>query len=572
MKLSNESKVGGIFLVFCTILLWLTVTMKGCPLTAKTVLVCRFDTTEGLKKGDDVIFGGIPVGKVDDLSLTVDGCLATLALERGKIFSEGVLVIPAEVEVYVEDTTMLGGKRIVIVARPRAPGMKHVPMDLAREVAGRARAPISRSFSVIGERLSEILAPEGPIGRAATRIEAAADDLSEILRTVREGKGTIGKLVQDDRVYEGIARATEGIARVTEAIDAGKSPLGRLVKDEKMGESLSRAVEALGEPSGTVGKLLHSSELHDELVKTVHRLGEVGDSLMEGKGTLGKLLLDDRLYEGATKTVENLGEITQGLKEGKGALGRLLTDEDVSRNLRDMSENLRKISESASGGKSTLGLLVTEDKLYRKAEELVDTGNTILGSFTKFKTYAGLSYKYHDVQDLSVTRIYLRIEPSADKFFYAAVAILGFDKRGEILYEGQTTPDHDDDSKLVPEAQIGFRFFERHLAFRLGFLEGKLGGGLDLDFSLPGFADFPMRMGFEARYSYEDEDLRDEEVNEQVDPFVLRFEWSVMVLDHVRLYVGADNLFNRVGATVGVAFEYRDDDIRSLVGFLSLGR
>ena len=46
---------------------------------------------------------------------------------------------------------------------------------------------------------------------------------------------------------------------------------------------------------------------------------------------------------------------------------------------------------------------------------------------------------------------------------------------------------------------------------------------------------------------------------------------SVLLADRLRIYAGANNLFDQVAFTFGVSFEYRDEDLRSMVGFLALG-
>ncbi len=61
--MKNETKIGILFLLFCGVMMWLTVLMRGCPLTKKTELRIQFSSLEGLKRGDDIIFRGVPIGK-----------------------------------------------------------------------------------------------------------------------------------------------------------------------------------------------------------------------------------------------------------------------------------------------------------------------------------------------------------------------------------------------------------------------------------------------------------------------------------------------------------------------------
>ena len=124
----------------------------------------------------------------------------------------------------------------------------------------------------------------------------------------------------------------------------------------------------------------------------------------------------------------------------------------------------------------------------------------------------------------------------------------------------------------MAEGGIGWRFFDRALTFRLGFLEGKLGGGFDFDFTIPGLPEIPIRLSLEGRLPYNDRDFDDDDINEDVKPMVMRAYGSILLLDRIRIYFGANNLFDsRIGFTMGISFEYRDEDLRSMVGFLALG-
>lgn len=571
--MSNETKVGALFLFFCGLMVWLTVTMRGCPLAPKTELTIHFDTLEGLKKGDDVVFAGVPIGKVGDVRLIEGGVEAICALEKEKIQDPaGALVIPEAVDAYVEDTTVLGGKRIVLLPRKLPKGEKPKPLNLAVPLPGVARPPIARSAAQVAERLAKFTEEEGPLYRVANRLADAMDNFADITKGLKEGKGTLGQLIVDERLYQNLNRSAENIATATDAILQGRGVLGRLVNDKDLGDAFGRAVTALGDERGSIGKLLHKGDLYDELLGAVRRFREVGDRLSTGEGTLGKLLTDDRPFESFRRTADNLDVLTTGLREGKGTLGRLFGEDDLYENFRQISESLKKITAKVGDGEGSLGRMIMEDRLYKEAEKFIDTANEVLGGFTKFRTYAGAGYMYHGRQQLTIYRLFLRVEPSRDKFFHAGVAIMGFDPDGDIAYDGQFDTDKGDDGIVVPEAQVGFRFFDRALSLRLGYLEGKPGGGIDLDLALPGLGDFPLRFTLEGRMAYADVDFDDDDVNEDVEPLMLRVQASVMILDHLRVYAGANNLCDRVGFTFGITFEYRDEDIRSMIGFLALGR
>jgi len=576
--MKNETKIGILFLLFCGVMVWLTVTMRGCPLTPKTVLHIRFPSLEGLKRGDDVIYRGVPIGKVSDVRLSLEGGVATCQLEKDAVYDPDtkVCVIPEWVEAYVEDTTVLGGKRIVMLPRDVPPGTRHVPLPIEKPggyelETGKVREPIARVASVIAERIANLLEPGGPIAKVAENLERAADDVAAITNRVRSGEGALGKLINDPRLYDNIDKFFDEGAKLVEQARRGDGAIGRLLNDPEIGRRLDTVTKALAEPRGTVGKLLHESTLHDAAERSLDRLGDMLDHVHAGNGTLGRLYTDPRLYDNAADTLEHADAILRDVRAGKGTVGRLFEDDALYRNLLDITDNLKAVSDKLNSDQGTLGMLINDRRFFDKAEKAVTDLGDIGAAFKAFRTFAGVGYTEHSKQDLSVTRLYVRVEPSPDKFFYGGVAILGFDKRGDIAFDGQFDGERADDSKLVPEAAIGWRFFDRHLTFRMGFIEGKLGGGLDLEFSIPGLGVMPIRLTIEGRLPYNDEDFDDDDINEDVHPMVLRAYASVLLVDRLRVYAGANNFFDRVGFTWGVSFEYRDEDIRSMVGFLALG-
>jgi hypothetical protein len=107
---------------------------------------------------------------------------------------------------------------------------------------------------------------------------------------------------------------TTHVASITEKLDRGAGTLGRLVNDPKLYERVTDTVA--------------------DVQQSVREIGAVARNLNEGQGTLGKLLArDDTLYRQAEETIDNLSvaarnaeEITDGLRAGEGTLGKALVD------------------------------------------------------------------------------------------------------------------------------------------------------------------------------------------------------------------------------------------------------
>lgn len=143
------------------------------------------------------------------------------------------------------------------------------------------------------ENLSSIL-DRADQGKSALGVFVAEDpattaDVRGIVRDVKVvtgeiagGRGTLGKLVQDDRLYEGAATTAGNFASISKKIDEGKGLLGVLL-EKQAGEHTRETLEhmasitrAIDDPeAGTIGMLVHDDALRgriDRIAQDVERL------------------------------------------------------------------------------------------------------------------------------------------------------------------------------------------------------------------------------------------------------------------------------------------------------------
>lgn len=99
-------------------------------------------------------------------------------------------------------------------------------------------------------------------------------DISLVTSDVAAGNGSLGKIVKDDRFYEGAAATAENLAIITSNINARKSALGVLLNDESTGlavkntlshlESISNAVD---EGKGAFGLVVKDQQFRDRVAR-----------------------------------------------------------------------------------------------------------------------------------------------------------------------------------------------------------------------------------------------------------------------------------------------------------------
>ena len=161
------------------------------------------------------------------------------------------------------------------------------------------------------------------------------------------------------------------LSTTAQVVDENRENLRELIS------GLRKIVENIQEGKGTLGRLIHSSDVYDQIRSTVDNLASATEKLNNSQGTLGKLLSDPALYDSTLETVKNLNNVTHQLIESKGSLGKLINEPDMHQKL---EETLKKINEALdpiidlakkiNKGEGTLGKLIVDPQLH---DELLAT-------------------------------------------------------------------------------------------------------------------------------------------------------------------------------------------------------
>src|SRR5262245_54853273 len=134
--------------------------------------------------------------------------------------------------------------------------------------------------------MKELKSGDGTVGRMVSdptlynktsetiaRLRNISDQIGEQLTTVR---GTIGKHFKEEEIYN---KANTLVAR----LDATSEKLERTMGKIERGE-------------GTVGKLINDDKVYADVRDMVEKFKLITDRLEKGEGTAGRFLRDDRLY------------------------------------------------------------------------------------------------------------------------------------------------------------------------------------------------------------------------------------------------------------------------------------
>jgi len=260
----------------------------------------QFDNVGGLRKGDNVVMRGVEIGKIKEMRVEDRGVRVLANLTQP-------IALHEDYRIEVVSTSILGGKFLNIIE-----GSVH-RSALPEDTVYRGESPINLmdEAALVIRKIHTALEE----GKILENLERTMANVDEITGSLREGKGTIGKLLSDDSVYEDLKVLVGDLRTVSAALADGKGTIGRLIQDETV---------------------------YNDLQGIAENLRTVSQRLAEGKGTLGKLFSEDEtFYNDLQATAASLRKITGDLETGDGTLARLINDPDLYNEVRGMVIQIR---------------------------------------------------------------------------------------------------------------------------------------------------------------------------------------------------------------------------------------
>ena len=281
-------------------------------------LKTRFADVQGLKAGAVIRVAGVEVGKVDEIAFSGSEVEVKLAVKK-----EMQQRITTESRASIGSLSLLGEP--VIDVSPASSG-----------------TPLKD-----GDTLPSVR-PKGQLSDVAESATQSLGQINEMLKDIRAGKGTIGKVFTDDDLYKEINQFVSSAQVVAAGLRDGKGTLGLMIKDPKVYNSLNSALDNLNEMTarinageGSLGRLLKDDALAKSLTSASGNFDQISSKLNQGEGTLGKLLTDKELYDRFNSLAARVDRLTGDLEKGEGSLGQFLHDKQLYDNMNSAANELK---------------------------------------------------------------------------------------------------------------------------------------------------------------------------------------------------------------------------------------
>jgi phospholipid/cholesterol/gamma-HCH transport system substrate-binding protein len=303
-------------------------------------LVTYLPDVSGLANGAPVRLDGVEVGNVE--SIKIAPRTGNVAQDRVRNIEVVLRVAKKyQADILTDSTTSLItegllGNEYVEVTR----GFTGVPLQDGEEVRGSS-----------GVALKEVMARGAD---ALQNLQALSDTVQELIDGVKQGKGTLGKLMTDQEAYNHLNNILAKGEVIVANVQAGQ---------------------------GTIGKLVASDEMYNKVDKGLDSVNVILTDVRSQKGTIGKLLYDPALYDEAKQAMANGDAVIGDVRAGKGTLGKLATDDTLYTKLKETSENVANATAKLNDNTTTVGKLFSDPKLYDSLSGLTGDLRLLVGDF-----------------------------------------------------------------------------------------------------------------------------------------------------------------------------------------------
>jgi phospholipid/cholesterol/gamma-HCH transport system substrate-binding protein len=270
----------GLFVFLGTVLLVIAIFSIGSKdslFSSNISIKAYFDNVEGLRTGAAVRLNGLSVGSVSDVRL----------MEMNRYRVEVTMRINKDVRQFIRldseaaiETEGIIGSKIVIIT----PGSKE---NAIIEDGGVIMSQAAVNMTQIIAETQDMM----------SYMKDLTKEFSEILTTINQGEGTIGKLVYDDALYN------ETVTIVQSADTSLNIMVERLDKMSSFIIGLGTSVEDI------------VSSVDSAAIDLRNLIGRIE----AGEGALGALIADESVYDSIKTMVSNLTSTTYSAKLGVDA-------------------------------------------------------------------------------------------------------------------------------------------------------------------------------------------------------------------------------------------------------------
>jgi phospholipid/cholesterol/gamma-HCH transport system substrate-binding protein len=272
-------------------------------------LFADFNNVQDLKEGNQVRMAGVDVGRVEKISLdpTNNKVRVTMKLKRKAVVRTDSVASVRFVGLMGQNFVSLDfgspnsppAEDGAQLSTAEQPDFSTMMVKLDNVASGVEK--LTSSFT--GDKIDNLLGPFTDFLKANREpLTVAIANFKSISTEISQGKGTVGKLIYDDALYNSTLASVTNLQDTAADLKLAISDARGLLQQAKNGQ-------------GTIGKLINDDALYREMTMSMHNLDEILDKINSGQGSVGKLINDQEFYKNAKLSLQKLDKATEGLED-----------------------------------------------------------------------------------------------------------------------------------------------------------------------------------------------------------------------------------------------------------------
>ncbi len=274
---SLEGAKLGLFIFIGSLLIVLSIFTIGNKesLFVDTIIInAKFGNVEGLKTGAPVRLSGFTIGSVSNIVLSGDSLgtvIVTMNIEKSL---QHFIRLDSEASIVTEG---LVGKKVVAI-QPGSPSLA---------IAGAGSYIKTKTPMNITQVIEDTQA-------IIVYVRDITKDFADIVNKVNKGEGSIGKLVNDNELYNSTVDITLTAKASLDVITAKMDEIAELIIQ-----------------TNSV-----ADKVFSDIDTTMSAIKNIVTKVESGEGSIGKMLNDNSAYDSVKVMVSNLTASTEAAKEG----------------------------------------------------------------------------------------------------------------------------------------------------------------------------------------------------------------------------------------------------------------
>jgi phospholipid/cholesterol/gamma-HCH transport system substrate-binding protein len=321
MKGRNEVAVGTAVILAITVIVIGTIWLQGRGFGREEMeLTARFHEVGQLLDGNAVKVRGVPIGRVEAISLDPEGGGVLVTM---RVTSD--VRLPEDPVVLLAPESMFGDWQAEIFARTQFPDYTYAESPDPAVLPGATLPDISR-LTAVADRIAQNMASLSDrfeiafTQETAENIRRAINNIQEVSEQLTD---LVGKQQQAiDEVSANLQETTDALSRTVETVNRTFTQVENAISGDKLTNIVANAEKASLQIDSLTRELLQTSRSLRTVAATadttLRSVGAVASGLQRGDGTLGLLMQDTALFWRIVETNAELQALLRDIRANPG--------------------------------------------------------------------------------------------------------------------------------------------------------------------------------------------------------------------------------------------------------------